>query len=153
MLKSDLQNFPKQHQTSLLAPANPMYPNQNPMYGQTPSTEVLKARLAAAEAERNPPRYTPPTPQDIQATPIVKPLQDENKAYEAAILGQAKDRGLKGVAYVLEQKATEVERKQRVAQFYCAHTYVNVPVQWYGATVYPRICPKCGHIRSSEYAK
>lgn len=144
-----------------------MYPNQNPMYGQTPSAEVLKARLAAAEAERNPPRYTPPTPQDIKAIPaghpsfpghppcmvVVKPLQDENKAYEAAILGQAKDRGLKGVAYVLEQKAAEVERKQRVAQFYCAHTYVNVPVQWYGATVYPRICPKCGHIRSSEYAK
>ncbi len=130
-----------------------MFPHQNPMYGQTPSAEVLKARLAAAEAERNPPRITPPTPQDIQSIPIVKPLQDENKAYEAAILGQAKDRGLRDVAYVLEQKAAEVERKQRVAQFYCAHTYVNVPVQWYGATVYPRICRKCGHIRPSDYTK
>jgi hypothetical protein len=123
------------------------------MYGQTPSAELLKARLAAAEAERNPPRFIPPPPQDIQSIPIVKPLQDEQKAYEAAIIRQAKDRGLQGVAYVLEQKAGEEERKQRVTQFYCAHTYVNVPVQWYGATVYPRICPKCGHIRSSDYVK
>jgi hypothetical protein len=141
-----------------------MFPHKNPMYGQTPSTEVLNARYAAAMAERNPSYVTPPTPADIQPTPaghfgqppcmvVVKPLQDEQRAYEAALLAQAKDRGLKGVAYVLEQKAGEEERKKRLTQFYCAHTYVNVPVQWYGATVYPRICPKCGHIRSSDYAK
>lgn len=130
-----------------------MFPHKNPMYGQTPSAEVLNARYAAAMAERNPSYVTPPTPADIQPTPIVKPLQDEQRAYEAALLAQAKDRGLKGVAYALEQKAGEEERKKRLTQFYCTHTYVNVPVQWYGTTVYPRICPKCGHIRSSDYAK
>lgn len=141
-----------------------MYPHQNPMYGQTPSAEVLNARYAAAEAERNPPRIVPPTPTDIKAIPaghpghppcmvVVKPLQDEQRAHDAAVLAQADARGLHGVAYMLQEKAKEEERQKRLQQFYCTHTYVNVPVQWYGATVYPRICPKCGHVRPSDYAK
>jgi len=130
-----------------------MYPHQNPMYGQTPSAEVLNARYAAAEAERNPPRTVPPTPTDIKSIPIVKPLQDEQRAHDKAVLAQAEARGLHGVAYMLQEKAKEEERQKRLQQFYCTHTYVNVPVQWYGAIVYPRICPKCGHVRSSDYVK
>jgi hypothetical protein len=121
------------------------------MYGPTPTAKQINARLAAAVAERGASVVAPPIPAHIQPIPIVKPQGGENKAFDAAVLAQAQERGLKGTAYVLEQKAMAEERQRRLVQFYCAHTYVNVPVVWYGATVYPRLCSKCGHVRSSDY--
>ena len=123
-------------------------------YGQpphpTPTLRQIAERLAAQLAERAPPPPPPPAPADLASNVVEKPYEEEATAYEAAILAQAKERGLKGTAYALEQRAKDAELKKRIGQFYCKHQFVNVPVQWYGATVYPRICALCGKVRDSS---
>ena len=115
----------------------------------TPTLRQIAERLAAQLAERAPPPPPPPAPADLASNVVEKPYEEEATAYEAAVLEQAKERGLKGTAHVLEQRAKEAELKKRIGQFYCKHQFVNVPVQWYGATAYPRICALCGKVRDS----
>lgn len=122
-------------------------------YGQpqpTPTLRQIAERLAAQYAERAPPPPPPPPPATLATQTVEKPYEEEAANYEAAVLAQAKDRGLAGTAHALEQRAQQETLKKRVMQFYCKHQYVNVPVQWYGATVYPRICTLCGKIRDSD---
>ena len=121
-----------------------------PIMHPTPTLRQIAERLAAQLAERAPPAYVPDKPQDLASKVVEKPYEEEATAYETAVLDQAKERGLKGTAYVLEQRAKDVELKKRIGQFYCKHQFVNVPVQWYGATVYPRICALCGKVRDSS---
>lgn len=116
----------------------------------THATRQIAQRLADQLNMRNPESYIPTLPETLCAKPVDRPIEEEITAIEASVLTQAKDRGLKGTAHALEQRASQEELKKRVLQFYCKHQYVNVPVQWYGATVYPRICARCGKIRDDH---
>ncbi len=121
-----------------------------PIMHPTPTLRQIAERLAAQLAERAPPPPVTEKPADLTGQVVEKPYEEEAAAYEAAVIAQAKERGLKGTAYVLEQQAKDAELKKRIGQFYCKHQFVNVPVQWYGATVYPRICALCGKVRDSS---
>ncbi len=113
----------------------------------TPTLRQIAERLAAQLADRAPPPPPPPAPTELAAQVVEKPYEEEASEYEGAVLAQAKERGLKGTAYALEQRAQQESLKKRVLQFYCKHRFVNVPIQWYGATAYPRICASCGKVQ------
>ena len=83
----------------------------------TPTLRQIAERLAAQLAERAPAPPPPPAPADLASNVVEKPYEEEATAYEAAILAQAKERGLKGTAYVLEQRAKDAELKKRIGQF------------------------------------
>ena len=119
----------------------------HPIMHPTPTLRQIAERLAAQLADRAPPPPPPPAPADLAAQVVEKPYEEEAASYEAAVLAQAKERGLAGTAYALEQRAQQEALKKRVMQFYCKHRYVNVPIQWYGATAYPRICALCGKVQ------
>jgi hypothetical protein len=114
----------------------------------TPSRKILEDRLAQQLTMRNP--APPQLPAPLPKTTVEKPIESENKSYDESVLAQARERGLKATAYQLEQRAQAETLKKNLLQFYCKHQFANIPVQWYGTTVYPRICVSCGKIRDSD---
>ena len=123
-----------------------MHNNPHP----TPTLRQLAERLAEQINTRTPQNNAPAPPTELTSHIVDKPYEEEMTSYNAAMIAQAKERGLHGTAYNLEKRAEQETLKKRVLQFYCKHRYVNVPVQWYGATVYPRICASCGKVQNSD---